>query len=119
MRTSTQGGYHNASIGPLFEIIAERKQQFVARAEEFKSISCLFHQPVSDGTGLLQPVEPGICSLPLVTILTVSCVQDVINNLERQADSFTICFDAGEIRFRSFAKIRPNPNCNTDQSGRL
>src|SRR5689334_17679260 len=80
---------------------------------------CLFHEPVGDGTGLLQPIKAGICSLPLVAILTVSRVQDVVNNLERQANSVTICFNAGEMRFRSLAKIRPNPNRNADQSGRL
>src|SRR5689334_10901859 len=74
---------------------------------------------MSDGSGFFQSIHGGICGFSFVTVFSIGCVEDIVDNLKGETDTITIDLDAREICLRSPAQIRSDPNCSADERGRF
>ena len=74
---------------------------------------------MGDRAGLLQSVQRRIRRLSFVTIMSITCIQDIVNDLKREANPIAILSNAGKIRLRRLAKIGANPNCGSNESACL
>src|SRR6476646_6376297 len=65
---------------------------------------------MSNSAGFCQTQDRRICRLSFVTVLSVSGIQDVVNNLKCEANPFAVDLDVCEIRFTSVSQVRSDPN---------